>query len=105
MRGRTFVKKYTDPPDPCKSDINCIGDGKAPLLKYMRTNLIDPDTPKAALTKKVADGSTWNLAVSRVSSTHNLTNNCSSRTNSTRTAVRFIPVMIHFSRLWIYGTE
>ncbi|KAL8797148.1 MAG: hypothetical protein Q9195_000615 [Heterodermia aff. obscurata] len=60
----TFVKKYTDPPDPCKSDINCIGDGKAPLLKNMRTNLIDPDTPKAAHTKKVADGTTWNLAFS-----------------------------------------
>ena len=64
--GRTFVKKYTDPPDPCKSDVNCIGDGKAPLLKYMRTNLIDPDTPKAAHTKKVADGTIWNLAVSLI---------------------------------------
>lgn len=57
------MKKYTDPPDPCKSDPNCIGDGKAPLLKNLRTNLIDPDTPKAAYTKKVADGKTWNLAV------------------------------------------
>ena len=60
---RTFVKKYVDPPDPCKSDPNCIGDGKAPLLKNLRTNLIDPDTPKAAYTRKAADGSTWNLAV------------------------------------------
>ena len=64
--SRTFVRTYTDPPDPCKSDTNCVGDGKAPLLKNVRTSLIDPDTPKSAHTKTAADGSTWNLAVSLV---------------------------------------
>lgn len=60
----TFVRKYTDPPDPCKSNPDCIGNGRVPLLKNTRTNLIDPDTPKSAHTKKAADGSTLHLTFS-----------------------------------------
>lgn len=60
---RTFVKKYTDAPNPCKSNPDCIGDGKAPLLKNIRTTLIDSDTPKAKHSKKAADGSTLKLVV------------------------------------------
>lgn len=60
---RTFVQKYTEPPDPCKTDPDCIKGGHQPLLKNIRTGLIDPDTPKSALTKKGADGSTLKLVV------------------------------------------
>ncbi|MCJ1267455.1 hypothetical protein MMC22_007340 [Lobaria immixta] len=60
----TFVQKYTEPPDPCKTDPDCINGGHQPLLKNIRTGLIDPDTPKSALTKKGADGSTLKLVFS-----------------------------------------
>jgi len=64
---RTFVQKYTNPPDPCKGNANCIGSGKAPLFKNIRTSLIDPDTPQSVRTKKAADGSTLKLVVCRLS--------------------------------------
>lgn len=57
------MQKYTEPPDPCKTDPDCINGGHQPLLKNIRTGLIDPDTPKSALTKKGADGSTLKLVV------------------------------------------
>lgn len=63
---RTFVSKYTNPPDPCKGDANCIGSGKAPLLKNIRTSLIDPDTPQSVRTKKATDGSTLKLVVCKL---------------------------------------
>ena len=64
---RTFVRSYVTPPDPCLTDANCINVGKIPLLKNMRATLIDPDTPKSALTKKASDGSTLNLVVRQLS--------------------------------------
>ncbi|KAL8690369.1 MAG: hypothetical protein Q9218_004164 [Villophora microphyllina] len=61
----TFVQSVAPPEDPCKTNPDCINvAGKVPLLKNTRTGLIDPDTPKAALTKKAADGTTLNLVYS-----------------------------------------
>ena len=63
---RTFVQQYTAPPDPCQSDPDCINGGKQPLLKNIRRGLIDPDTPKSALTKQAADGTKLKLVVRKV---------------------------------------
>lgn len=72
-QDRTFVQKYTDPPDPCKANPDCIGNGKMPLFKNTRTTMIDPDTPRSARTKKAKDGSTLQLTVSSVpDSKHNI---------------------------------
>ncbi|MCJ1344226.1 hypothetical protein MMC31_002429, partial [Peltigera leucophlebia] len=60
----TFVQNYTNPPDACDGNPDCIHGGKQPLLKNIRTGLIDPDTPKSAMTKKAADGSTLKLVFS-----------------------------------------
>ena len=60
------MRNYTNPPDPCSTDANCINVGKVPLLQNIRTTLVDPDTPKSALTKKASDGSTLNLVVSHL---------------------------------------
>lgn len=51
--------------DPCTEDPMCISTNK-PLLKNVRSDLIDPDTPKSAMTKKAADGSEWQLVVSEI---------------------------------------
>lgn len=61
--SRTFVQSYAPPEDPCKSNPDCINVGKVPLLKNIRSDLIDPDTPKSALTKKAADGKVLKLVV------------------------------------------
>lgn len=74
---RTFVQKYTEPPDPCKTDPDCINGGHQPLLKNIRTGLIDPDTPKSALTKKGGDGSTLKLVVCLIMKSMNRKNNTS----------------------------
>jgi beta-glucanase (GH16 family) len=42
----------------------CLNVGPRPLMKNIRQGLIDPDTPDSAMTKKTADGSTWNLVYS-----------------------------------------
>jgi beta-glucan synthesis-associated protein KRE6 len=60
----TFVQKYTNRPDPCRNNPDCIKVGKIPLLKNVRQSLIDPDTPKSAMTKKDYHGNTWNLVFS-----------------------------------------
>ncbi|KAL8710552.1 MAG: hypothetical protein Q9225_007274 [Loekoesia sp. 1 TL-2023] len=61
----TFVQSYAPPEDPCKTNPECISvGGKMPLLKNIRTSLIDKDTPKSAMTKKAADGKTLNLVFS-----------------------------------------
>lgn len=49
--------------DPCTLDPMCISMTR-PLLKNIRTGLIDPTTPKSAMTKKAADGTEWQLVVS-----------------------------------------
>lgn len=60
----TFVQRYTVSPDPCRTNPECIKVGKVPLLKNVRHTLIDPDTPKSALTKKDHHGKTWKLVFS-----------------------------------------
>lgn len=60
----TFVQRFEPPPNECASDPDCIDVGNVPLLKNIRTGLIDPDTPSDLLTKKAADGSTLNLVFS-----------------------------------------
>ena len=62
-RCRTFVRTYTNPPDPCAIDPNCINI-KTPLLNNVRRGLIDPDTPSSAMTKTSVDGTTLQLVVS-----------------------------------------
>jgi beta-glucan synthesis-associated protein KRE6 len=57
--SRQFVK-----PDPCKLNPDCIRVGKIELLQNVRQSLIDPDTPKSAMTKKDYHGKTWNLVFS-----------------------------------------
>lgn len=62
---RTFKQSAAPPEDPCKTNPDCINiGGKVPLLQNLRKSLIDPDTPKSALTKKAADGKTLKLMVS-----------------------------------------
>lgn len=61
---RTFVQRFTKSDDPCKSNPDCIDVGKVPLLKNIRMSLIDPDTPKSAMTKKAPDGSNLKLVFS-----------------------------------------
>lgn len=45
-------------------DTLCLDVGPRPLLKNIRTGLIDPDTPESAKTKVAVDGKTWNLVFS-----------------------------------------
>ena len=58
------MQRFTVPTDPCKSNPDCIDVGKVALLKNIRTGLIDPDTPKSAMTKMAADGSKLQLVFS-----------------------------------------
>lgn len=48
----------------CAGDPMCIDVGKVPLLKNVRSGLIDPDTPSSAMTRKSATGKTQNLVFS-----------------------------------------
>lgn len=62
------MQRYAPPEDPCKSNPDCIDvGGKVPLLKNIRTGLIDKDTPKSAMTKKAADGKLLKLMVNNLS--------------------------------------
>lgn len=58
------MQRFEPPPNECASDPNCIDVGNVPLLKNIRTSLIDPDTPSDLRTKTAADGSTLNLVFS-----------------------------------------
>lgn len=42
----------------------CLDVGNVPLLKNIRSSLIDPDTPDSAKTIKAANGKEWQLVVS-----------------------------------------
>lgn len=46
------------------ADTLCLDVGERPLLQNLRMGLIDPDTPKEALTKKSANGKEMKLVVS-----------------------------------------
>ena len=62
----TFIHKIeADEAGPCDGNANCIpGVGTVPLLKNVRTGLIDKDTPQEAMTKTAVDGTTMNLVFS-----------------------------------------
>jgi len=62
--NRTFVRKATGITDKtaCKADPLCLSN-TVPLLKNIRTSLIDEDTPESERTRKSADGKTLNLVV------------------------------------------
>jgi len=62
----TFVEKMFNPEgNACSSNPDCIDVGhKIPTLKNIRTGLIDPDTPKSAMTRKSYTGKTQNLVFS-----------------------------------------
>lgn len=50
---------------PCTNNPLCIpGRENEPLLQNIRKGLIDPDTPKSAMTRKGANGKTQNLVFS-----------------------------------------
>ncbi|KAI4150525.1 MAG: hypothetical protein LQ340_004023 [Diploschistes diacapsis] len=54
-----FVQKFNINDNPCADNPNCIpGITNVPLLKNMRTGMIDPHTPDSAKTKLSVDGST-----------------------------------------------
>lgn len=56
-----LVEKHED---ACAADPMCLTDDKIPLLKNVRTGLIDPTTPEFAHKKIAADGTEWTLVVS-----------------------------------------
>ncbi|KAF1962965.1 beta-glucan synthesis-associated [Byssothecium circinans] len=62
----TFVDKMNvEEKTPCTDNPMCIaGKENMPLLKNIRTGLIDPTTPKSAMTRKSHDGSTQKLVFS-----------------------------------------
>lgn len=47
----------------CKNNPLCIDVGPVPILKNIRKDLVDPDTPRSALTKTAADGKKLKLVV------------------------------------------
>ena len=49
--------------DTCARDPMCLSRDEIPLLKNVRTSLIDPTTPEFARKKIAADGTEWTLVV------------------------------------------
>jgi len=62
--ARTFVQKVTGVTDKnlCKADPLCLSPS-VPLLKNLRTGLIDEDTPDSEKTRTSSDGKTLKLVV------------------------------------------
>lgn len=61
----TFVHKLTTPEvGPCTNNPMCINVGDVPLLKNLRTSLIDPTTPSSAKTRTSHSGTKQNLVFS-----------------------------------------
>lgn len=50
--------KATHRGNPCDHNPDCINLGPIDIMKHVRKGLIDPDTPKSAMTKMSADGTT-----------------------------------------------
>ncbi|KAH8599352.1 glycoside hydrolase family 16 protein [Bisporella sp. PMI_857] len=61
----TFVRQVVGIPDStiCKNNPDCLKDG-VPLLKNIRTSLIDPDTPQSEYTRTSNNGDTLKLVFS-----------------------------------------
>ena len=63
--GRTFAQKLDNENNPCAGNVDCLpGVGKVPLLKNIRTGLIDPETPQSAMTTTAVDGTELKLVFS-----------------------------------------
>jgi len=61
---RTFVHRLTTPEvGPCTNNPMCINVGDVPLLKNLRTSLIDPTTPSSAKTRTSHSGTKQKLVV------------------------------------------
>ncbi|KAF2497613.1 beta-glucan synthesis-associated protein SKN1 [Lophium mytilinum] len=61
----TFVHKLTSPTvGPCTYNPLCVDVPKVPLLKNLRTGLVDPDTPDSVMSRKSHDGTKQNLVFS-----------------------------------------
>lgn len=59
------MRKLTEPSyGLCEGDPMCLDVGNVPLLKNIRSSLIDPDTPESVKTIKAASGKEWQLVVS-----------------------------------------
>ena len=59
----TWINKVKYPKGlQCHEDPNCISSSE-PLLKNVRHGLVDPDTPKSAMTRTDINGKTQNLVV------------------------------------------
>lgn len=73
---RTFGRQVIEAANPntCAANPNCLSD-KMPLLKNVRTGLIDPDTPKTAYSKTSNDGEKLTLVVSGIIATEELLTN------------------------------
>jgi len=66
MKRRTFVRQKTGvvvAPSGCNTNVDCLSDS-VPLLKNVRSGLIDPDTPGSAMTRKAYDGTELKLVFS-----------------------------------------
>lgn len=68
MKRRSFVRQKTGgvvlkPPSGCDINHNCLSES-VPLLKNVRSGLIDPDTPQSAMTRKAYDGTELKLVFS-----------------------------------------
>jgi len=88
----------------------CLDVGEVPLLKNIRTSLIDPDTPESVKKITSTGGKEWKLVVSHGCPLDRTTIPfythiyCSFRTSSTQTDGRFMMVTIRTSKRWISGT-
>ncbi|RAH41939.1 SKN1/KRE6 family beta-glucan synthesis-associated protein [Aspergillus brunneoviolaceus CBS 621.78] len=60
------VESFRKPSRPSchETDPLCLDVGQQPMLANIRTGLIDPETPKSAMSKTTADGKEWQLVFS-----------------------------------------
>src|ERR1700744_4700610 len=88
----------------CARDPMCITTEEVPLLRNVRTGLIDPDTPKSAYTKKSHQGQTLNLVVGSNDISCDEAYLLSFLMSSTRTEGRSTRATIRTGRLSTSGT-
>ena len=101
---RTFVRQVVGiPTSTCATDVNCLSD-KMGLLKNQRIGLIDPDTPKSAMSKTSNDGTQLELVVSRMRSSGGTCPDLnSSLMNSIPMDAPSTTETILIFRAWIFG--
>lgn len=105
--SRTFIEKWRSSKDPCTHFAGCVKTiYKPPLLKNIRTKMIDPDTEKKYYTKLAKDGKTkLDLVVRWVMqlSIKQMLNFASSLMNSILQGELSTMEMIHTFKLLISG--